>query len=170
MARLQAKEIKLSKRQKRILEQMRDGTHSPQHFKQRAAIVLLSNSGYSNNDIERMNEYSGEVITRWRNRYAASEKELAKTEEESPRKLRSVIEKVLSDERRSGRNATFTDEQVACIIALSLQKPCVLGLPFSHWTLELLKEEAIKRGIVSSISASQVRRFLKRERFKAPPS
>jgi len=162
MARLKAKEVKLSGQQRKILEQMHNGTHSPQHLKQRAGIVLLASDGYSNNDIERMIELSGEAISRWRNRYATNEKELEKTEEENSRKLRSVIEKILSDERRSGRSATFTDEQIACIIALSLQKPCELGLPFSHWSPELLKEEAIKRGIVSSISASQVRRFLKR--------
>ena len=117
-----------------------------------------------------MLKLSGETITKWRNRYAANESELCKTEKENPRKLRSVIEKILSDEQRSGRSATFTDEQVACIIAMSCQKPEELELPFSHWTPELLKDEAIKRGIVSTISASQVRRFLKRKRFKTAPS
>ena len=50
-----------------------------------------------------MLQIAGETITKWRNRYAANENELAKTEEDNPRKLRSVIEKILSD------------EQVACI-------------------------------------------------------
>ena len=170
MARNQAQEIRLSESQKRILTQMQVGTHSPQHYKQRSEIVLLANEGYSNNEIERMLKMSGETITKWRNRYAANENELEKTEEENPRKLRSVIEKILSDEQRSGRSATFTDEQVACIIAMSCQKPQELELPFSHWTPELLKDEAIKRGIVSTISTSQVRRFLKRKRFEATPS
>jgi len=170
MARKQAQEIRISESQKKILTQMQTGTHSPQHYKQRAEIVLLSSKGYSNNDIERMLMISGETITKWRNRYAANENELRKTEEENPRKLRSNIEKILSDEQRSGRSAIFTDEQVACIIAMSCQKPEELKLPFSHWTPELLKDEAIKRGIVSSISTSQVRRFLKRERFKATSS
>ena len=170
MARKQAQEIRLSESQKKILTQMQAGTHSPQHYKQRSEIVLLASEGYSNNDIERMRKIHGETITKWRNRYAANENELKKIEEENPRKLRSLIEKILSDERRSGRTATFTDEQVACIIAMSCQKPDELGLPFSHWTPELLKDEAIKRGIVSTISTSQVRRFLKREGFEAAPS
>jgi putative transposase len=166
----QAQEIKLSENQRRILIQLQTGTHSPQHFKQRAEIVLIAAGGYTNNEIERTLGISGETITKWRNRYAANEKELTKIEEENPRKLRSTIEKVLSDEQRSGRAATFTDEQVACIIAMSCQKPDDLGLPFSHWTPELLKDEAIRKGIVPTISTSQVRRFLKRERFKAPSS
>jgi len=170
MARLQAQPIKLSESQKKILEQMNVGTHTPQHFKQRAEIVLLANNGYSNNEIERKLQISGETITKWRNRYAANEAELSTTEEENPRKLRKAIEKVLSDEQRSGKPPKFTDEQVACIIAMSCQKPEELGLPFSHWTAELLKDEVIKRGIVSTISTSQVRVFLKRERFKSTPS
>jgi putative transposase len=165
-----AQEIELSKIQQKILKQLQTGTHIPQHFKQRAEIVLAAAEGYSNNAIERTYEISGETITKWRNRYAANKNELAKIEVETPRKLRSAIEKVLSDAQRSGRATTFADEQVACIIAMSCQKPDDLGLPFSHWTPELLKHEAIKKGVVSTISTSQVRRFLKRERFKAPPS
>jgi putative transposase len=170
MAWRQAQEIMLSENQQKILTQLQTGTHIAQHFKQRAEIVLMASKGYSNNKIERMLSISGETITKWRNRYAANEPELTKIEVENPRKLRSTIEKVLSDEQRSGRNATFTDEQIACIIAMSCQKPDDLGLPFSHWTPELLKDEAIKKGIVSTISTSQVRRFLKREGFKAAPS
>jgi transposase len=167
MAWKQAQEIRLSEKQQKILTQLQMGTHSPQHFKQRSEIVLLASRRCTNNEIERMLAISGETITKWRNRYAKNETELSKIEEENPRKLRGTIEKVLSDEQRSGRKATFTDEQVACIIAMSCQKPDDLGLPFSHWTPELLKEGSIKRGIVKSISTSQVRRFLKRERFKA---
>jgi hypothetical protein len=123
-----------------------------------------------NNEIERTISIDSEMITLWRNRYAAAEKELAITEAENPRKLRSVIEKLLSDTPRSGRPPTFTDVQVAKIIALSLQNPGELKLPFSHWTPALLKDEAIRSGIVSSISESQVRCFLKGKRFKAASS
>jgi len=161
----QAAVIKLSEKQENILRQMQVGTHSPLHYKRRAEIILLANQGKSNNEIERTMSIDSEMITLWRNRYAAAKKELAITEAENPRKLRSVIEKLLSDELRSGRPPTFTNEQVASIIALSLQNPDELKLPFSHWTPELLKDEAIKRGIVPSISASQVRVFLKRRRI-----
>jgi putative transposase len=157
----QATVIKLSEKQENILRQMQVGTHSPLHYKRRAEIILLANQGKSNNEIERTMAIDSEMITLWRNRYANAEKELAITEAENPRKLRSTIEKLLSDAPRSGRPPTFTNEQVASIIALSLQNPSELKLPFSHWTPELLKDEAIKIGIVSSISVSQVRVFLK---------
>jgi putative transposase len=61
----------------------------------------------------------------------------------------------------------FRDEQIAAIIALSCEDPEVLGLPFSHWTPELLQIEAIKGGIIESISVRHVGRILKRKRFTA---
>jgi putative transposase len=161
----QAAVIELSEKQENILRQMQVGTHSPLHYKRRAEIILLAYQGKSNNEIERTMSIDSEMVTLWRNRYANAEKELAITEAENPRKLRSAIEKLLSDAPRSGRPPTFTNEQVASIIALSLQNPSELKLPFSHWTPELLKDEAIKRGIVPSISASQVSVFLKRRRI-----
>ena len=109
-------------------------------------------------------------VREWRNRYASAREELAKTEAETPKKLRGMIEKVLSDAPRPGTPSTFTDEQVACIIALACELPENLGLPFSHWSPSLLRKEAINRGIVESISAVHVGRFLKGTRFKAAPS
>jgi len=170
MANNQAVAVNLSEKQEKILEQLHVGSHSPLHYKLRSKIILLASKGKSNNEIERTMQIGGEMITLWRNRFAAAENELALTEAENPRKLRSVIEKLLSDEPRSGKPPKFKDEQVACIIALSLQKPDEIELPFSHWTPALLKDEAIKRGIVSSISESQVRCFLKGKRFKATSS
>jgi len=119
----QAVAIKLSEKQEKILQQMYIGSHSPLHYKRRAEIILLANQGKSNNEIERTMAIDSEMVTLWRNRYAAAEKELSITEAENPRKLRSVIEKLLSDATRSGRPPTFTDIQVANIIALSLQNP-----------------------------------------------
>ena len=170
MARNQAVEINLSETQEKILKQLYNGTHSPQHFKQRAEIILQASQGNSNNEIGRILKIHGETITKWRNRYACAEQELSLTETENPRKLRSVIEKILSDNQRRGRTPTFTDEQVAQIIALSLQKPDEIGLPFSHWTISSLRDEAINKGIVPYISISQVHSFLKRARSKATSS
>lgn len=164
----EATQIKLSEHEKKILQQIKVGTHSAMHLKSRAAIVLLANSGETNNSIERKLSISGETVTKWRNRYAKSHEEVIRIETESPRKLRSAIESILSDAPRPGAPSTFTDEQVACILALACEEPKNLDLPFSHWTPTLLQAEVIKRGIVESISAMQIGRFLKRKRFKTP--
>jgi hypothetical protein len=43
------------------------------------------------------------------------------------------------------------------------------GLGTAHWTAQELVGEVVKRGIIASISASQVRRYL-RESVLAPPT
>ena len=88
--------------------------------------------------------------------------ELKRIELETPHKLRSAIEKILSDAQRPGGPPKFKDEQVAAIIAMACEDPSNFDLPFSHWTPELLQIEVIKRGIVESISVRQIGRFLKR--------
>ena len=163
-----AKEIKLTETQERILRQFAQGTHTELHLKERSKIILMANTGYKNHEIEReLNTTINRVIT-WRNRYSEKAEYLQEIEEKTPLKMKSEIIKILSDEQRPGAPPTFTDVQVAAIIALSLENPLEIGLPFSHWTRELIKEVAIQRGIVKDISVSQIGRFFKRKRFTAP--
>jgi len=140
------------------------------HLKKRSEIILLASTGTSNMEISKKVEMKRENAVKWRNRYAGAREELTKTVTEAPRKLRSMIEKVLSDAPRPGAPCTFTDEQVACIIALACELPGNLGLPFSHWSPTLLQKEVINRGIVESISAVHVGRFLKGAGLKAASS
>ena len=161
--------ITLSENQERILRQLLARSDS-QHFKQRVEIILLANQGMSNNGIERFMGICGGTVTKWRNLYAAAEQELAIIEANNHLKLWSTIEELLSTKQRGGRHPVFTDEQVADIIALSLQDPIEIGLPFSRWTSSLLRDEVIKRGIVPSISAMQITRFLRGTRSKTAKS
>jgi putative transposase len=48
------------------------------------------------------------------------------------------------------------------IMALACETPEVAGRPVSSWTPHELADEAIKRGIVTSISPRTVERFLSR--------
>lgn len=162
-----AKEIKLTEAQERILKQFAQGTHTELHLKERAKIILMANSGYGNHYIERELKTTNNTVIKWRNRYYEKTAYLQEIEEKTSLKLKSEIMKILSDERRPGAPPTFTDVQVAAIIALSLEDPSKIGLPFSHWTQELIREVAIQRGIVDDISVSQIGRFFKRKRFTA---
>jgi hypothetical protein len=69
----------------------------------------------------------------------------------------------------SGRRApgTFTFEQFMQIMALACEKPITLAVPVSTWTPRKLADEAVKRGIVKTISPRTVERFLKGEREAA---
>ena len=164
-----AQKIEVSEKEETILKQLAVGTHTPLHLKTRAQIILNSSQGMSNNAIKTSMNLLHNTVKRWRDRYNNMKAELNRIEAEEPHKLRRTIESVLSDEQRSGAPSTFSDEQVASIIALSCEDPSKFDLPFSHWTPELLQIEAIKLGIVDSISIRQIGRFLKRERFKATP-
>jgi len=165
--RKQAAQIRLSDKERKILTKLNEGTHSELHLIERAGIILLADRGESNNGIERAMRLCGNTITKWRDRYSQAREELARVEKDEPRKLHATIEKILSDAPRSGKPANFTDEQVACILALACEQPEQLDLPFSNWTPSLLRDEVIKLKIVDSISAKHIGRFLKRARFKA---
>jgi len=162
-----ATEIKLSDHERKILNEMKNGSHVELHLKKRSEIIMRSSGGESNSEISREVGMKREKVTKWRNRYAAAREEIRKTEAESPKKLRGMIEKILSDAPRSGAPSRFTDEQIASIIALACELPESLGLPFSHWSPSLLRIEVLNRGIVSSISAVHIGRFLKGAGFEA---
>jgi putative transposase len=162
-----ASNITISKKQERILTEHAVGTHTPLHLKTRSQIILHASKGCSNNSIEKQMGIDAKTVKLWRDRYSREYEELRRIEAEVPHKIRSAIKRLLSDEQRPGRSATFTDEQVAAIIAMACQAPEKLGVPCSHWTPGLLQIEVINRGIVSSISVRQIGRFLKRQR---PPA
>jgi putative transposase len=109
------------------------------------------------------------TVKLWRDRYSAKYEELKRVEAETPHKIRSAILETLSDAPRAGGPPKFKDGQVAAIIAMACEEPSKFGLPFSNWTPELLQIEAVKLGIVESISIRQIGRFLKRKRFTAAP-
>lgn len=71
----------------------------------------------------------------------------------------------LKPKKPGGKEPTFTEEQEAEIIELALMPPKLLGLPFTQWSLHKLKDEAIKRKIVPTISHEKVRELLKKTRI-----
>jgi transposase len=75
--------------------------------------------------------------------------------------LRRAIEAVLTDDPRPGAPAKFTPEQVTQILAVACEPPEKSGRPITHWTAQELTDEVVKRGVVTSISPSQVSRYLR---------
>lgn len=164
-----AKKIELSDRQEKLLQEWFKGTHVPLHLKTRATIVLKSAQGMSNSAIAKDMGIEHNTVKKWHDRYMEAQVELATIESGSPLKLRSAMQSMLSDGQRTGGPPKFTDEQIAAILALACEDPSKFGLPFSHWTPALLQIEAIRLGIVGSISVRHIGRFLKREGFAAAP-
>ncbi len=59
-----------------------------------------------------------------------------------------------------GRPPKFTDDQRKALVALALSRPRDLGLPYAQWSLSRLREQAVLRGIVESISEEWLRVIL----------
>ena len=70
----------------------------------------------------------------------------------------SVAER-LADAPRSGAPATYTPEQICAVIAMTCEKSSESERPISHWSQ---RDEAMRRGLVPSISQRSVGRFLKK--------
>ena len=99
----------------------------------------------------------------WRQRWRDSWRSLILIEcdDEGIEQLGQAIEELLNDLPRSGWAGKFSAEQVTQIIAIACEPPEDSGRPVTHWTPRELADEAIKRGVVESISPRQVGRFLK---------
>jgi transposase len=165
----QATPISVSSLQLDMLEHMVRRTTNPQRLVKRAQIILEAFKGTSNTKISQHQQVDYETVRRWRDRWRAAESRLQAIEAAGkPKLLSQAIEVLLTDEQRPGAPATFTFEQFMQIMALACEKPEAADRPVSTWTPRELADEAIKRGIVTSISPRTVERFLKGERFAAP--
>jgi transposase len=158
----QAARITITERQQEILRSYSRSTTAPSRLRQRASIILMAFDGLLNDDIARSVGLIHRQVGRWRRRWADAWEQLISIECcESRAALRSAIEAVLSDEPRPGAPGKFTPEQVTRILAVACEPPENSGRPITHWTARELTEEVIKRRIVTSISPSQVSRYLR---------
>jgi transposase len=114
----------------------------------RASIVLLAARSLSNSKIATRLGISVDTVRTWRGRYAAEGRD------------------GLADRPRSGRPPTFTPVQAAEVKALACQLPAEHGVPLSVWSCPELAREAVTAGIVETLSASTVRRWLAEDAIK----
>ncbi|MGH3779702.1 MAG: IS630 family transposase [Pseudonocardiaceae bacterium] len=133
---------------RRVLTRRARGQKTPYRDKVRARIVLLAADRCSNAAIARDVGVGVDTVRTWRGRFASH----------------GVAG--LRDRARSGRPARFTPVQVAQVKSLACQLPAAVGAPLSRWSCPELARELIRRGVVESISASTVCRWLAREAIK----
>jgi transposase len=72
----------------------------------------------------------------------------------------------LADRPRPGRPRTFTAVQVAEVKALACELPADSDVALARWSCPDLAGEAVRRGVVESVSASTVRRWLATDAIK----
>ncbi len=170
--------IMLTPTQRETLQRLERRQRSSQQLVRRVRIVLEAASGASNTRIAGLLGIDRGQVRTWRKRWLGCAPRLIAAEEEAKEKagedvdddgssngelITEVVEEVLADEPRPGTPPTFGPEQVVRIVALACEDPREeSGRPITHWSTPDLADEAVKRGIVGSISARSVGRFLGR--------
>lgn len=157
-----AAKVFITERQQQVLQELVSGRTTPVRLMQRATIVLQAFARVDNADIAGAIGLGPDAVGLWRRRWAKVWPRLTVFEcAENQADLQRAIASVLDDKPRSGNPGRFTPEQITRILALACEPPENSGRPITHWTNAELAAEAIKQGIVPSISASQVGRYLR---------
>lgn len=114
----------------------------------RARIVLAAADGVANAEIARRLGVCCDTVRKWRARFCAE----------------GVAG--LADRARPGHRRTFPATAEAEIKALACALPAETGVPLSRWSTTELATEAVTRGVVASISASTVGRWLRADAIR----
>ena len=140
--------IELSAVDRAALEQRARAYTAPYHQVMRAKIVLLAADGLENTVIADRLDVAVQLVSKWRKRFYAEG-------------LHG-----LEDRPRTGRPPAFSPCGGGDVKALACELPAETGVPLSRWSAPDLAVEAVARGIVESISASTVRRWLASDALK----
>jgi transposase len=146
-----ASPIQLTHEHERDLNALVRAHSTPQKLAERARIILLAARGLGVGETAGQLGIWRKTVSTWRRRWRNADAPTGVTER-------------LGDDPRSGAPATFTPEVICRIVALACEDPETLDLPLSHWSQSELARQAVRRGIVESISHGSVGRFLKKRR------
>lgn len=156
MRGFQAASFTLSDKAETILKNFSTSYSLLSYIVTRSKIILMAAEEKNNTQI-------AEAIGT--NRFYNNIDLIAQTEEydgpDGDKKLSDVIKSVLSDKQRPGKEPVFTPEQIMLINELACKNPKDFGYELSCWNLASLAKEAVRQGIVESISVASVQRFLK---------
>ncbi len=148
MPRLAPLPLQLKEAEREQLQQLINRYSTPQQIAIRASIIILADEGQNHREIARSLNISRDMARLWRKRW------LEYAQKDIP-----VAER-LADAQRPGGPTTFSLEQILQLFAIACEKPEHYGRPISHWTARDLADEAIKQGIVTTISPRHVGRLL----------
>ena len=155
-----AAKIRISEKQQTVLQELSRSRTVAKCAAQRATIILLGFQGLLNEEIAGQVGLNRQQVGVWRQRWRDAWESLCAWECAEPHRLREAILDALSDAPRPGAPAKFTAVQVAQIVAVACESPELSGRPIKHWTVRELRDEALARNIVETISRAQVGRIL----------
>jgi hypothetical protein len=147
--RMQAVPVALTAAERRELKKRVRGAKTAWRDRQRARIVLLAAQGWNNARIAARLEITGDMVRKWRGRFAG-------------RGLEG-----LKDLPRSGRPRQISDADRAAMVALACQLPAESHVPLARWSGPELKREMEGRHLLSRpVSAASVLRILSEQPVK----
>ena len=148
MAQTSPHQVVLSDEQRRELERRAAAYSGSYRDVVRAKAILLAAEGLSNTEIAERLGQSRQAVSTWRKRFC---EEGVQGLEERP---------------RPGRPRRFSPAQVAEVKALACELPAEQGVPLSRWSSAELAREAIKRGIVATVAAITIWRWLREDAIR----
>jgi transposase len=147
--------LTLTAEQRQELTALIRGHSTPQKLAERARIIILAADSIGVGETARRLGIWRKTASSWRKRWQTAD--TSKTTAER-----------LSDAPRCGAPGKFSPEQICAIIALACEDPLLSDPPISHWSQSEVARQAVKRGIVCSISHGSVGRFFKRISDQTP--
>lgn len=160
-----ATQISLSPNVRQILEQIA-AEPGPHKIPKRAKIILLAADGLNNGEIAKLVDLCRDTCSAWRVRFAGESQAIAAAAKQGYEFLEEYIRDLLKDDPRPGRPVHFTDEQVQRIRELAQKSPKDVGLSADTWSYSSLAKAAVKEGIVPSISAKTIWRYVQSDTLK----
>lgn len=160
--------IKMTNRQREILEAYSRKNTIPNNQLIRISILLLASKGKNNMEVSRLLGITVNRIKKWRGRWTASYEQLLIFESGVDNKGvsdKDILERMLTsveDLPRSGTPKQISLSQENQIIAISCKKPKDFGIIMNKWTHEQIAKTAIAQGVINTISTRSVGYILKK--------
>jgi len=161
------KQLTLTPTQSQLVSSLVRASTSSHSVVQRGSLILEYAECGNISQVASKHGVGRDTVRRWRERWQSWQAELDRLEGEyqagtmSQTKYRREIETLLADAKRPGAPATFSEAQIQQILAMATRQPEEEGVPVTHWSHEILAQTVIEKGIVKTISAAQIGRFLK---------
>jgi putative transposase len=149
MPLLAADPVTVLPEQREALERLVRTRSTPQQLALRARIILQAADGHGVRASARELGVWPKTVRYWRRCWGVGGYWLS-----GPARLSAAP--------RSGAPATFTPEQICALVAMTCEKPSESERPISHWSQREIADEAMRRGLIPSISQRSVGRFLQK--------
>ena len=153
--------VKIPEAVQPILSKFAKSRTLPARQVQRANIILLASEGLNNMQISKQVGLGQDSVSKWRSRFISILPLLQEVADKDPSHLQETVGSFLNDCPRPGQPSHYTDEQIIQILEIACRNPENFGYESSHWSLNQLVDVVTKEGIVDSISAKTISRFLK---------